>query len=139
MTEQFLSVWLTYVAILLIYLAMHGRVAGGTSDQSQPGCVKELHTFLGSQRSVTIPGKSKESHMPEPLCPEPDPPSPTSSTSSEANEPLYFQTSEAVSSLNKCLADIGEMPYSQSRMHQNIKLIMMEIHLPELPTYHHRI
>ena len=56
--------------------------------------------------------------MPEPLCPEPDPPSPhspTSSTSSETNEPLYFQTSEAVSSLNKCLAEIGETPYSQSR------------------------
>jgi len=32
-------------------------------------------------------------------------------------DPLYFQTSAAVSSLNKCLAEVGETPYSQSRAH----------------------
>jgi len=61
--------------------------------------------------------------MPEPLFSEPDPsspptpPSPPSSPSPEAKErdPLYFQTSAAVSSLNKCLAEVGETPYSQSR------------------------
>ena len=100
---------------------MHGRVAGGTSDQSQPGCVKELHIFPSCQRFVTLAG-SKESHMPEPLFSEPDPssppspPSPPSSPSPEAKgrDPLYFHTSAAVSSLNKCLA-VGETPYSQSR------------------------
>ena len=50
---------------------------------------------------------SKESPV---LTPEPDSPRPKA----EEME-LYVQTPAAVSSLNKCLAEIGETPYSQSK------------------------
>ena len=51
-------------------------------------------------------------HTPEPDSPEPD------SFSSETEESeVYFHTPEAVASLNMCLADIGETPYSQVKGH----------------------
>ena len=49
-----LSIWLSLVAILLIYLAMLGRVAGGTSEQSHPGCVKELHIAISIRSKVYL-------------------------------------------------------------------------------------
>ena len=45
---------------------------------------------------------------------ESDPPSPPSSQATES-DPLFSHASEAASSLNMCLAEIGETPYSQSR------------------------
>ena len=113
-------IWLSLVAILLIYLAMHGRVAGGTSDQSQPQCERAPQISIGSKICDCWKKLSKESHVSEPLFSEldpPSPPSPPSSPSPEAkeHEPLHYQTSVAVSSLNKCLAELGETPYSQRR------------------------
>ena len=35
-------------------------------------------------------------------------------------DPLFFRNSEAVSSLNVCLAEIGEKPFSQSRSHSKV-------------------
>ena len=43
-----------------------------------------------------------------------DPPTPPSSQATES-DPLLSHSSEAVSSLNVCLAEIGETPFSQSR------------------------
>ena len=43
-----------------------------------------------------------------------NPPSPTSSQATEPN-PLFLHGSEAVSSFNVCLAEIGETPPSKSR------------------------
>ena len=43
-----------------------------------------------------------------------DPPTLPSSQTTES-DPLFFHSSEAVSLLNLCLADIGETPFSQSR------------------------
>ena len=51
---HFLSIWLSLVAILLIYLAMLGRVAGGTSEQSHPGCVKELHIAISIRSKIYL-------------------------------------------------------------------------------------
>jgi len=49
-----LSIWLSLVAILLIYLAILGRVAGGTSEQSHPGCVKELHIAISIRSKIYL-------------------------------------------------------------------------------------
>ena len=43
-----------------------------------------------------------------------NPPTPPSSQAKES-DPLFSQGSQAVSSLNVCLAEIGETPFSQSR------------------------
>ena len=44
-----------------------------------------------------------------------DPPTPPSSQATESN-PLFSHGSEAVYSLNVCLAEISETPFSQSRV-----------------------
>ena len=76
-------------------------------------CESAPHVSIGSRICDTCRKKlSKEPPVliPEPLIPEPDSPSPDA----EETE-VYFQTPAAVSSLNKCLAEIGETPYSQSK------------------------
>ena len=50
----FLSIWLSLFAILSINLAMLGRVAGGTSEQSHPGCVKELHIAISIRSKIYL-------------------------------------------------------------------------------------
>ena len=58
---------------------------------------------------------SKESQdVTESVTSELDPPTPPSSQATES-DPLFSHGSEAVSSLNVCLAEIGETPFSQSR------------------------
>ena len=58
---------------------------------------------------------SKESpDVTESVTSELDPPTPPSSQATES-DPLFSHGSEAVSSLNVCLAEIGETPFSQSR------------------------
>ena len=52
----------------------------------------------------------------EPILSEPDPPSPPSSQATESDL-LFSSASEAASSLNMYLAEIGETPYSQSKAH----------------------
>ena len=82
-------------------------------------CERAPQISIGSEICDTCRKElSKESHVSEPLFSElvpPSPPSPPSSRSPEAkeHEPLHYQTSVAVSSLNKCLAELGETPYSQ--------------------------
>ena len=75
------------------------------------------HISMGSKICDTCRKKLSESDMPNPLFSEPDPPSSPRPPSPEANEqePFYLQTSAVVSSLNQCLVEIGETPYSQSR------------------------
>ena len=58
---------------------------------------------------------SKESlDVTESVTSELDPPTPPSSQATES-DPLFSHGSETVSSLNMCLAEIGETPFSQSR------------------------
>ena len=71
-------------------------------------CERAPYISIGSKICDTCRKKlSKESPV---LTPEPDSPRPKA----EEME-LYVQTPAAVSSLNKCLAEIGETPYSQSK------------------------
>ena len=80
--------------------------------------MKELHIFPLVQRSDTCRKKlSKElQDVTEPILSESDPPSPPSSQATES-DPLFFGASEAASSFNMYLAEIGETPYSQSKAH----------------------
>ena len=50
----------------------------------------------------------------EPVTSELDPPTPPSSQATES-DPLFSHSSEAVSSLNECLAEISDIPCSQSK------------------------
>ena len=69
-------------------------------------CERAPYISIGSKICDTCRKKlSKESPV---LTSEPDSPSPVA-------EELYVQTPAAVASLNKCLAEIGETPYSESK------------------------
>lgn len=76
-------------------------------------CERAPNISVGSKICDTCRKKlSKESPV---LNPDPDSPD-TDTPSPEAEETeLYVQTPAAVSSLNMCLAEIGETPYSQSK------------------------
>ena len=84
-------------------------------------CERARQISIGSKICDTCRKKlSKESHVSRPLFSELDPPSPPNPPSSpnpeaKEHELLYYRTSVAVYSLNKCLAELGETPYSQSR------------------------
>ena len=68
-------------------------------------CERAPQISIGSKICDTC--RKKLSKEPPVLIPEPDSPS------SEAEEPeVYVHTPEAVASLNMCLADLGETPYS---------------------------
>ena len=68
-------------------------------------CERAPQISIGSKICDTC--RKKLSKEPPVLIPEPDSPS------SEAEEPeMYVHTPEAVASLNMCLADLGETPYS---------------------------
>ena len=105
------ATWLNLVAIPLTYLAISGAAVKRISDLSQPGCVKELHHFLLIRRFDTCRKRlCKESQD----VSEPDPPRPTSSLATESDL-LFYNASEAASSLNMYLAEVGETPYSQNK------------------------
>ena len=57
-----------------------------------------------------------------------NPPSPTSSQATEPN-PLFLHGSEAASSFNVCLAEIGETPPSKSRADKKITEALSQGHL----------
>ena len=76
-------------------------------------CETVPHITIGMKICDTCRKKlSKEST--ESVTSELDPPTPPSSQATES-DPLFSHGSEAVSSLNVCLAEIGETPFSQSR------------------------
>ena len=71
-------------------------------------CERAPQIFIGSKICDTC--RKKLSKEPPVFIPEPDSPS---SDPEEAE--VYVQTPEVVSSLNKCLVEIGETPYSQTK------------------------
>ena len=79
-------------------------------------CERAPHITIGMKICDTCRKKlSKESpDVTESVTAELDPPTPPSSQATES-DPLFSHSSEAVSSLNVCLAKIGETPFSQSR------------------------
>ena len=79
-------------------------------------CERAPHISIDSKICDTCKKKlSKESQdVTEPILSEPDPPSPHSSQATES-DPLFSDASEAASSLNMYLAEIGETPYFQSK------------------------
>ena len=79
-------------------------------------CERASNISIGSKICDTCRKKlSKESHdVTEPIVSTPNPPSPPSQPATES-DPLFFNESEATSSLNMYLAEVGETPYSQSR------------------------
>ena len=79
-------------------------------------CERAPHITIGMKICDTCRKKlSKESpDATESVTSELDPPTPPSSQATES-DPLFSHSSEAVSSLNVCLAEIGETPFSQSR------------------------
>ena len=81
-------------------------------------CERAPHISIGLKICDTCRKKlSKElQDVTEPILSEPDPPSPPSSQATES-DPLSSSASEAASSLNTYLAEIGETPYSQSKAH----------------------
>ena len=73
-------------------------------------CERAPQISIGSKICDTC--RKKLSKEPPVFIPEPDSPS------SEAEEAeLYVQSPEVVSSLNKCLVELGETPYSQIKAH----------------------
>ena len=76
-------------------------------------CESAPHISIGSKICNTCRVKLSQQPLvliPEPLISEPESPS------TEAKETeVYVETPAAISSLNKCLAEIGETPYSQSK------------------------
>ena len=79
-------------------------------------CERAPHITIGMKICDTCRKKlSKESlDATEPVTSELDPPTPPSSQATES-DPLFCHGSEAVSSLNVCLAEISETPFSKSR------------------------
>ena len=79
-------------------------------------CERAPHISIGSKICDTCRKKlSKElQDVTEPILSEPDLPSLPSSQATES-DPLFSSASEAASSLNMYLAEIGETPYSQSK------------------------
>ena len=79
-------------------------------------CERAPHISIGSKIYDTCRKKlSKElQDVTESILSESDPPSPPSSQATES-DPLFSSASEAASSLNMYLAEIGETPYSQSK------------------------
>ena len=66
--------------------------------------VRAPHISTDSKICDTCRKKLSKQSLPETLFSETDPSSPRSSEAKE-HDPLYFQTSAAVSSLNKCLTN----------------------------------
>ena len=95
-----------------------GAAVEKTSDLSAWMCERAPHISIGSKICDTCRNKlSKElQDVTEPILSEPDPPSPPSSQATES-DPLFSIASEAASSLNMYLTEIGETPYSQSKTH----------------------
>ena len=79
-------------------------------------CERAPHITIGMKICDTCRKKlSKESpDVTESVTSELDPPTPPSPEATES-DPLFSHGSEAVSSLNVCLAEIGETPLSHSR------------------------
>ena len=79
-------------------------------------CERAPHISIGSKICDTCRKKlSKElQDVTEPILSEPDLPSLSSSQATES-DPLFSSASEAASSLNMYLAEIGETPYSQRK------------------------
>ena len=75
-------------------------------------CERVPHISIGMKICDTCRKKlSKESlDVTASVTSEFDPPTPTSSQATES-DPLFYHGSEAVSSLNVCLAEIGETPF----------------------------
>ena len=79
-------------------------------------CETAPHITIGMKICDTcrkMPSK-ESSDATESVTSELDPPTLPSSQATES-DPLFFHSSEAVSSLNACLVEIGERPFSQSR------------------------
>ena len=84
-------------------------------------CEKVPHINISMKICDTCRKKlSKESlDATESVTSEFDIPTPTSSQATES-DPLFCHGSEAISSLNMCLAEIGETPFSKSRARSKI-------------------
>lgn len=86
-------------------------------------CERAPHISIGSKICDTCRKKLSKEPVPEsqvvtePIISELDPHSPPGSPSPQAEEPdpSFSHNPTAVTSLNTCLADIGETPFSQSR------------------------
>ena len=74
-------------------------------------CERASQISIGSK--ICDNYRKKLSKEPAVHTPEPDSPKPDSPSSETEESKVYVHTPEAVASLNMCLADIGETPYSQ--------------------------
>ena len=107
-----LHTWLNLVAIPLTYLAISGAAVKRISRPVTAWMCERAPSISIDQKICDTCRRRlcKESQD----VSEPDPPRPTSSLATES-DPLFSNASEAASSLNMHLAEVGATPYSQSK------------------------